>query len=208
MVFYRDQSINLTSGEARSKMPQSLLELLQDTWQCEFSDSRDRIFAVLGMLTEGKEPVLTPNYAMSTRKTFLHFTKFLIHRDKTLDVLSHAQEKPFLCSIASWVPDWSCPKHWETLVHKQDSTRRYKTSQGLPAEVVFQHDPETLITKGKPLDTVSKVGREYQGGPDWWSILALERWEAMISALDKNASFTDILAVYPPYSGPNIFKKF
>jgi hypothetical protein len=209
VVFYRDRSTNLASGTSSTEMPQSLLEFLRDTRQCESSDPRDKIYALLGMSTEKEESALAPNYALSTWETFLHLTKFLISRDKRLDCLCHVQRSPSSNSRASWVPDWSFQGYCEVLGHKKDLVRPYKASIGLPAEVGFQHDPETLIAKGKVFDTVSKVGPEYQ-----LSTTSLKEWEAMVSAsgssrtVDTSTLFMDILIAYPPYPGPNVYRRF
>lgn len=212
-VFYRDRSTSFSSGKTSSEMPQSLLELLRDTRHCQSTNPRDKIHALLGMSTEKNELALAPDYSLTTQQTFIHLTKFLINRDKRLDVLSHIQGCSSIQDLPSWVPDWSFPCATEVLGHKKDSVRPYKASLERPTNVLFQHDLETLVVEGKVFDTISKVGPVFKMGSDS-SAITLQHWENIVSALksdrdiDASASFMDTLIAYPSYAGPNAFGRF
>ncbi|KAG0648101.1 Heterokaryon incompatibility protein [Hyphodiscus hymeniophilus] len=196
VVFYRDKSRSLASGKTVSDMPKSLLEFLRDTRHCQSTDARDKSYALLGMSMEKDEPALVPNYFFTIQQTFTHLAKFLISRDKTLDVLCHVQGPPYVQKLPSWVPDWSCHPRTEIIGHKKDSVKPYKASLGRPANVVFHQASEVLNLEGKVYDTVSRVGPIYNTGSDS-SATTLKQWENMISmsesklALDAAAVLRD-----------------
>jgi hypothetical protein len=213
VVFYRDKSTSFSSGKFNAGMPQSLLELLRDTRHCRSTDPRDKIHALLGMSTEREDTRLAPDYSLTNQQTFIHLTKFLINRDRRLDVLCHVQRPSSMENLPSWVPDWSRSCDTEVLGHKNDSVRPYKACLGTASNAVFMCDPETLLVGGRLFDTVSRVGPVYKMGSES-STATLQRWEDMVLALDSDreldepSSFMDTLIAYPPYVGPNAFGIF
>lgn len=135
--------------------------------------------------------------------------KFIIGRDKKLDILCHVQGRPLVHNLPSWVPDWSFPYVPEVLGHK-DSVRPYKADSGRNANVYFEKNPDTLICEGVIYDTIGKFGAVYNIGMEE-SSATLKLWETKTKALspgrtvDISAAFIDTLIAYPGYEGPNPF---
>jgi len=69
------------------------------------TDERDKIYALLGLLTCNNLPAsLMPNYAYPANRIFWEYATYLLQETKNLDILS-------ACScdrsgLPSWVPDW------------------------------------------------------------------------------------------------------
>ncbi|KAN0102765.1 HET domain containing protein [Hyaloscypha variabilis] len=209
ILSYRERAGPFLTGGLSSWKPVSLLELLRDTRTCEASDARDKIYALLGMSVEKHEQDLAPDYSLTIRETFINLVKFLVGRDRRLDVLCHVQGTRSKHDLPSWVPDWSFPYACHVLGHEKDPSKRpYKASLGQIANVIFKVDPETLVVEGKVFDRVLKVGLAYNIDGDS-PPSSLRQWESMVSPsdiyTDASAAFTDTLIANPPYTAPNPF---
>ncbi|RKK69359.1 hypothetical protein BFJ69_g12783 [Fusarium oxysporum] len=82
------------------------LTLLEDTRDCNASDPRDKIFALLGLW---KKPV-EPDYTLSPQDVFIGLASSLVTdrsqevAGRLLDMASHGRS---MLGLPSWVPDWS-----------------------------------------------------------------------------------------------------
>ncbi|KAF5968502.1 heterokaryon incompatibility het-6 [Fusarium coicis] len=82
------------------------LTLLGDTRNCNASDPRDKIFALLGLWTEGLEP----DYTLSPQAVYTGLASILLTDEnwevvaQLLDMATHDRSMP---GLPSWVPDWS-----------------------------------------------------------------------------------------------------
>ncbi|KAF3810235.1 Heterokaryon incompatibility protein 6 [Colletotrichum gloeosporioides] len=55
-----------------------LYELMIKTTSCQATDSRDKVFALLGLLTGTREPGLVPDYSLSRGQVFAGLTAFIL----------------------------------------------------------------------------------------------------------------------------------
>ncbi|KAF4452107.1 hypothetical protein F53441_5040 [Fusarium austroafricanum] len=82
------------------------LTLLEDTRDCNASDPRDKMFALLGLWKVD----LDPDYTLSTQAVYTGLaSRLVIDKDqevagRLLDMASHRRSMP---GLPSWVPDWS-----------------------------------------------------------------------------------------------------
>lgn len=91
--------------------PDNLLDLLLLARQCQASDPRDKVFAILGLLPSGRIDDIEADYTLTTEQVY---TRVALHLAKTRgwkSVLTHAgllgRESSLLTELPSWVPDWS-----------------------------------------------------------------------------------------------------
>ena len=194
--YYRDNSSAfLTLDMTGGKRPESLLGLLRGTRHCKATDPRDKVFALLGLSTEGSKQLLTPDYSLSIRETFIKVAKFFM-RDKKLDILCHAQGTRSAHCLPSWVPDWSFPLPEDVLGHGKDIRlghntdiiTRYKAGSSATSNFSVEEDSDALIAEGKMFDSVAEVGPVYEMGADDCST-CLKKWESMASfGRDENTA--------------------
>ncbi|KAH8668382.1 hypothetical protein BX600DRAFT_510481 [Xylariales sp. PMI_506] len=118
-----------------------LKSLLQHSRNCEASDSRDRVYAFLGLASEGYG--IIPDYSdgNTIKDILIETAKGIVRVDKSLDILQyvHCNREKLGHSLPSWVPDWTSPEI-ETYFNEwctSDETHQFNASNGLTFEVGF-----------------------------------------------------------------------
>ncbi|KAF4951189.1 hypothetical protein FGADI_7680 [Fusarium gaditjirri] len=110
------------------------LTLLGDTRDCNASDPRDKIFALLGLW---KQPV-EPDYTLSPQAVYTGLSSILV-TDKSQEVagrlLHMASQGRSMLGLPSWVPDWSVKS-------RQPYQRLWNSPFSLPIKV-----PSNLDTR-------------------------------------------------------------
>ncbi|OJJ75355.1 hypothetical protein ASPBRDRAFT_484225 [Aspergillus brasiliensis CBS 101740] len=81
-----------------------LLPILVQASSYECSDPRDKVFAVLGLISQSE---LYPDYTVSVESIYTGLTTYLIKICSTTEVLELAGSRRKNFDIPSWVPDWS-----------------------------------------------------------------------------------------------------
>ena len=100
-----------TSGE-------TLLQLLHRHRKCLAKDTRDKIYALLGLADDVNTGILqiTPRYNVSSDLVYIDAAKSIIKSSQTLDLLStpRVSVQSQVGNMPSWVPDWSVSDdaHW------------------------------------------------------------------------------------------------
>ncbi|KAF1836927.1 HET-domain-containing protein [Decorospora gaudefroyi] len=166
---YLDQFANqvLRIEETRSHPPSCLenatmLSLLWKFRPLEASDKRDKVFALLGLITnwQGQSPLL-PNYRETIATTFIQTTVSNIRRAGSLLVLAGDLEavlnRQRLKDIPSWVMDWSLPC-LPTEIERVNSLHMYNASGGCRGTVRFDANHALLEIEAMYIDQVVAVG--------------------------------------------------
>lgn len=82
-------------------------DLIRRTRDCECSDPRDRIYALLSIYHRNLH--IVPDYNLSKREVYQGFCHRLIHSSEcgNLDILRSCESNFSRSDLPSWVPDWS-----------------------------------------------------------------------------------------------------
>ncbi|GAA92051.1 hypothetical protein RIB2604_03900190 [Aspergillus luchuensis] len=81
-----------------------LLPILAQASSYECSDPRDKVFAVLSLISQSE---LKPDYTVSVETVYTGLSAYLIKVCNTMDVLELAGLTVKTFDLPSWVPDWS-----------------------------------------------------------------------------------------------------
>ncbi|KAK2760033.1 hypothetical protein FQN54_002769 [Arachnomyces sp. PD_36] len=149
----------------------SLLELLMVSRAFDATDPRDKVYSTLGMAevpTESKnQSQLEPgkdrlciDYSASVSEVYQHAAKFIINRDRNLDILcilsTHRDGNSG--DLPTWTPDWRVPlssiplrADMEYFKHKWGAAGFTKASRQ------DQGDGDRLVVQGFPVDKVTKL---------------------------------------------------
>ncbi|KAF2996747.1 hypothetical protein E8E14_001199 [Neopestalotiopsis sp. 37M] len=156
-----------------------MLDLLITGRAYEAKDARDKVYAILGMAevhlsghqrpstslqtTHGgniESPVMRIDYSSSVSEVYQYTAKYLINRDRNLDVLCilPTQGRAESDDLPSWTPDWRTPlssvgiyDNWDYISYKWGAAGFSK------AEVQDQSDINHLNVKGFEVARIQKL---------------------------------------------------
>jgi hypothetical protein len=85
-----------------------LISLLYQTRVSLATNTRDKIYALLGLAYDGGHFVPEPSYMASVSECFTELTSTVIQEGPTLDYIClRSANRPHIDEVLSWVPDWA-----------------------------------------------------------------------------------------------------
>ncbi|KAH6716460.1 heterokaryon incompatibility protein-domain-containing protein [Leptodontidium sp. MPI-SDFR-AT-0119] len=191
----------------KTRMP--LLRQLQETRSFEASDARDKVFALAGLVLEGKEQdklpeCLMPDYTKSPAKVYQATTVYLIKQTMDLQVLSYVQHvtadiaedidlptaKVPTDEMPSWVARWESEHN--TGSHIIDAPF-FNAAAGKSLDLKIIKKQSALKVKGLRFDKINYVSRIFQNSS--WTLMdeakfalgnpLFESWRQINEKLDR-----------------------
>ncbi|PMD12302.1 hypothetical protein NA56DRAFT_652584 [Hyaloscypha hepaticicola] len=171
-------------GKKNARRSLDLKTLLWHSRNCDASDSRDRVYAFLGLAHKGY--AIAPDY--TTKNTVVHVlietARRIIEHEKTLNILEHVyhgREKLGLF-LPTWVPDWTTKeidcdfKEYASLPTPHQERRLFDASKGLRIETEFRKDEANeanvdMKVKGVLVDILDELEGPVRGFEDLASFL-------------------------------------
>ncbi|KAL9616960.1 MAG: hypothetical protein Q9160_008230 [Pyrenula sp. 1 TL-2023] len=118
----------LSTFSGLSAQRKSILELLWDFAGSQCSDERDRVAALFGLSTEGRDGSRSLSYQSHWTQIYRDFAMESLSKDRSLSLLLHLLAfRPLSLrykDIPSWVPDWSRPRQHYSLIPNQTQFMR------------------------------------------------------------------------------------
>ncbi|KAF1979486.1 hypothetical protein BU23DRAFT_522764 [Bimuria novae-zelandiae CBS 107.79] len=139
-----------------------LLSLLWRFRPLEASDKRDKVFALLGLVTDWRgRSAMLPDYQMDVATTFVQTSAHNIRRTKSLSVLAGDLEavlnRKRVEGLASWAMDWSLPC-LPVEIDRVKSLELYHASGGHTSPVRLHKEHSILEVSGSYFDYIIAVG--------------------------------------------------
>jgi hypothetical protein len=130
----------------------SLIDAMHKSHAAQSTDSRDKIYALLGLTYDGDDLVPYPNYKQPIVEVLRDFTKAMMKSKRTLDFLLfrtpwQLEQK----DLPTWVMDW---------VGLRPGKRGFPDAETLPRSnfmLVELPDPNMLRVRGEILSTISNT---------------------------------------------------
>ena len=145
--------------------PRTFYELRSGTYDCEATDERDEVYAVIRLATEMDNADFEINYSKTTSEVFEQAARVLIKRDSPIKILHDASGPKLLTDLPSWVPDRSdrrlrmsslaLPK-WPSLSAPKRAPPYCASGTSSPA-MRFSANDKYLIIRGGFVDAVTAV---------------------------------------------------
>ncbi|EGO56918.1 hypothetical protein NEUTE1DRAFT_84487 [Neurospora tetrasperma FGSC 2508] len=88
------------------RLPGYLVRLVMDSWSSQASDPRDKIFALLGVVTGAAADGLVGDYSLSVEQVYTGLAAFALTKHGEVDILRYASGYTKSRNLPSWVPDW------------------------------------------------------------------------------------------------------
>ncbi|KAK0639054.1 heterokaryon incompatibility protein-domain-containing protein [Cercophora newfieldiana] len=126
------------------------------------TDPRDKIFAVLGLVSSNiQELGIHPDYHASTEQVYCEATRRLMAVSGSLDVLGvcFPFEDRVVPELPSWVPDWGSQGYVASplIEDAHGAPRTTHASRRLPAKPTWQDDGNTLVVEGHVVDVITQL---------------------------------------------------
>ncbi|KAI4949400.1 hypothetical protein J4E91_005139 [Alternaria rosae] len=161
----RSALASIVKGKKDFRRHSDLMALLQHSRNCLASDSRDRIYAFIGLAEPGYN--IIPNYEGTNKleHVLIQTAKSIIRRDKSLRVLEHVHRGRANLGVRlpSWVPDWTSK---ETMYgidnHEWDKATPFNAGKDTNALHQFQSHAEDdlyeyLNVKGVVVGEIERI---------------------------------------------------
>jgi hypothetical protein len=144
---------------ARERQPiesWKLLNLLRLTRNYQATDLRDKIFALIGIITDIDEVGLGVDYSKSIEKVYGALAIHSLVVQKTLVGLSNAGvcSSPGIPKLPSWVPDWS---HNNDRRFNLATGERFRAAGDSQPTLSISADEKILVIRGFVVDTLTHV---------------------------------------------------
>lgn len=131
--------------------------------QCEATDPRDRVFALIGLAGDQARAALVPDYELAEPEVFWMATKYLITSRNSLDILSHCGLGRTDSLLPSWVVDLSTDWSELPLRFREDQETIYGSLISMVPTIIFHElgDTKVLNVKGLYISKVAHTGPGY-----------------------------------------------
>ncbi|PYH66553.1 uncharacterized protein BO88DRAFT_427642 [Aspergillus vadensis CBS 113365] len=166
------------------------LPILAQVSSYECSDPRDKVFAVLSLISQSE---LIPDYTVSVERIYTELAAYLIKVCNTMDVLESAGLTIKTFDLPSWVPDWSQALSTTATsipTNNQRLSRKYNKVSG-SGRVIFRSylafDCESHLSAATPILRTSTIKICGLGG-------SIKRGPTRVKirmALDERATLSD-----------------
>lgn len=150
--------------ERETKGSINLVIALSKTRVTKSKDPRDKVFSILGLLSEEDRNAIHVDYSplYTPQKTFKQAAQYYIGTKDAMALLEHAGTQKSYSDLPSWVPDWStegrCPL----------TSDLYRCGGSTAPSVTLREDGNTITVRGVLLDWILvlqlSVGSSYSDG--------------------------------------------
>ncbi|KAH8819774.1 heterokaryon incompatibility protein-domain-containing protein [Xylogone sp. PMI_703] len=163
--------------------------------------SRDRLFALLGLASDGNDSSFEPDYDSSLKDILLKFSRGFIHQGRGMQLLYRAGLSHDSCEFPSWIPDWTVERP-TGLYDSSDCGVSFEASKLEEAEIKCDPDKEELVVKGYTVDVIKSVSRSSNVQDEWKDYF--EEIDTMIDSAELSGnqnSRKDLLKWKVPIAG-------
>jgi hypothetical protein len=173
----RNTVASVTSSKIARWSPTNLGTVLKHSRNCQASDSRDRIYAFLGLAHQGYD--IVPSYSPDNTIVHAHIdtARSIILYEDSLDILEHASAGRIELGafLPSWVPDWmsketsdplAFQKHILGSYQEMDCREPFRASDGSKASASFREDGSDasnvgLKVRGGCIDLLNDITKDH-----------------------------------------------
>ncbi|KAI1391879.1 HET-domain-containing protein [Hypoxylon trugodes] len=131
-----------------------LVRLVQCTQDYQATDSRDKLYALLGMASDISPDEIIPDYTKPVQEVFLDLVEFMATNHRNLDIISSGRLSISGSSVPSWLPDWRGLNTLRPLNSEEVGGHFHRASGRTDAVVDLAEYPSILTAEGWVVDTI------------------------------------------------------
>lgn len=153
----------LTTGSSHKQESPKLLDLIASSRSFGCSNPRDKVYGMLGVTRQNTDsPYLAPEYSIFPGHVYRNFVLWDIFENHSLRALGISSEKAGgQYASPSWVPNFNELDPCVSLTGVAMRLFKFDASAGLPVEAWLSGQDNQLHLRGRVIDTIHTVGKEY-----------------------------------------------
>jgi hypothetical protein len=142
--------------QKKSFEPRSLLELLVLSRANGATDSRDKVYSLLGMVNDVKRGEIVPDYDAfnTTAKVYQRVAELYMSRGFGISILHHAGLPQRIEGLPTWVPDWSRKSYFPF------TTSLYSCTPTIVHRIAISQGSSSITVRGAIVDSYSIPGMQ------------------------------------------------
>lgn len=149
----------LSQAHKSQDMTWKLLDILRLTRKYLSTDPRDKVFALMGIVTSADSMSFKADYRLSTEEVYLSVAVHNLENLKDLDLLGNGgiSSNPLNPKLPTWVPDWSHDNDRRAVIAPVARRRGMCASGDSPPTISISADQQSLFVRGAIIDTISQL---------------------------------------------------
>lgn len=191
--YYATISALRSSYKRKDSLP--LCRAIASTRQSLSRDPRDKIYALLGLSSDGAELVPTPNYQQSVTTVTTNLTRAFIWQTCSLEmILADLESRQPSSGLPSWSPDWLCAESFPQKALELAEQQLVLDRVFLPQPAVS--DAHVLRVQGVDIGKVDRMARPVvrEGGLRFTSLEGLPHTRSSTTSVESYYdNMTDLL---------------
>ncbi|KAI0886291.1 HET-domain-containing protein [Annulohypoxylon maeteangense] len=132
-----------------------LVRFVHCTQDYQATDSRDKLYALLGMASDVTSDDIIPDYTKPVQEVFLDLVRFMVSNRYDLDIISSGRFVDSNSTTPSWLPDWRGLNTLRPLNSEEVGGHFYRASGNTHAVVDMAEFPSSLTAEGWMVDTIT-----------------------------------------------------
>ncbi|KAI1211976.1 HET-domain-containing protein [Annulohypoxylon truncatum] len=131
-----------------------LVRFVHCTQDYQATDSRDKLYALLGMASDVTPDDIIPDYTKPVQEVFLDLVRFMVTNRYDLDIISSGRLIISNPTAPSWLPDWRGLNTLRPLNSEEVGGHFYRASGNTHAVVDMTEFPSSLTAEGWMVDAI------------------------------------------------------
>jgi hypothetical protein len=144
----------------------SLIMLLENFRYAESTLSRDRLFALLGLASDGNEAEFEPDYDSPLEDIVLKFARVFIRQGRGMQLLYHGGLSHQSHRFPSWIPDWTVRRP-SSLHDSSEGSISFAASGPQHAKIKCSPGTDELIVEGYAVDVIESISVSSNVEQEW-----------------------------------------
>lgn len=153
---------NIRKDPSRSEFL-NLKNLLRACWPYGATGPRDKVYAILSLIVDGKLEDLLPDYSVPVEELYRILAVYVINDDKNLDFLNFCAPDHDI-HTPSWVPDWSVVKPYREIIRPKlwmlPSICVYSAIAKRATTITFSSKYQHLVVEGIEIDVIIEASEQ------------------------------------------------
>jgi hypothetical protein len=163
----------------------TLIMLLENFRYAESTLSRDRLFALLGLASDGNEAAFEPDYDSPLEGVVLKFARVFVRQGRGMQLLYRAGLSHQSHRFPSWIPDWTVRRP-SSLHDSSEGGITFAASGPQQAKIKCIPDTDELIVEGYAVDVVESISASSNVEQEW------ERYFKEVDAMVDSAVLSPV----------------